>query len=42
MNITELHVVSALHPDLPFQYYVDVVKALRQNFPVFTFRVLQR
>ncbi len=33
MNITELHVVSALHPDLPFQYYVDVVKALRQNFP---------
>ena len=42
MNITELHVVSALHPDLPFQYYVDVVKALRQNFPGIHIQVLQR
>lgn len=33
MNITELHVVSALHPELPFQYYIDVTRALHEAFP---------
>lgn len=29
----ELHVVSGLHPDLPFSYYCDLVSALKTNFP---------
>jgi len=33
LNITELHVVSGLHPDLPFDYYVDVVKRLKDALP---------
>ncbi len=32
-EITELHVVSALHPDLPFSYYLEVIDRLRQEFP---------
>ncbi len=32
-DITELHIVSGLHPDMPFDYYVDVIKTLRKNFP---------
>jgi len=30
---TELHIVSALHPDLPFSFYVDVIRTLRDKFP---------
>ncbi|MDH7496939.1 MAG: aminofutalosine synthase MqnE [Syntrophomonadaceae bacterium] len=33
LNITELHVVSGLHPELPFEYYLEVVGALRREFP---------
>lgn len=32
-DITELHVVSALHPDLPFSYYVEVIDRLHREFP---------
>ncbi|MGE5371208.1 MAG: aminofutalosine synthase MqnE [Solirubrobacterales bacterium] len=32
-DMTELHVVSALHPDQPFSYYVDVIDAMRREFP---------
>ncbi len=32
-GITEIHMVSGLHPDKPFGYYVDVVKTLKQEFP---------
>jgi len=32
-NITELHIVSGLHPDKPFNYYVDIIKALRKALP---------
>lgn len=32
-GITELHIVSALHPDLPFSYYVEVIRRLREEFP---------
>ncbi len=32
-NITELHIVSALHPTLPFEYYYDVIKTLHKTFP---------
>ncbi|MCX7013724.1 MAG: aminofutalosine synthase MqnE [Candidatus Sumerlaeota bacterium] len=29
----ELHVVGGLHPDLPFQYYLDMLAGLRARFP---------
>lgn len=32
-HLTEIHIVSALHPDKPFQYYVDVVKQVRAALP---------
>ncbi|MDO8885909.1 aminofutalosine synthase MqnE [Candidatus Oleimmundimicrobium sp.] len=32
-DITELHIVSGLHPDKPFDYYVNVIKALKKEFP---------
>ncbi|QGT99311.1 Aminodeoxyfutalosine synthase [Candidatus Syntrophocurvum alkaliphilum] len=32
-GITEFHVVSAMHPDMPFNYYVDVIKRLHQAYP---------
>ena len=33
LAITELHVVSGLHPDLPFDYYVEVVGRLKDALP---------
>jgi aminodeoxyfutalosine synthase len=30
---TEFHIVGGLHPDLPFDYYLDVIRVLRKNFP---------
>ncbi|MDD3365530.1 MAG: aminofutalosine synthase MqnE [Syntrophomonas sp.] len=32
-GITEFHIVSALHPDMPFEYYVGVVRDLHQAYP---------
>lgn len=32
-DITELHIVSGLHPDKPFHYYVEVIKSLREKLP---------
>lgn len=32
-GITEAHIVSGLHPDLPFNYYVDIVCRLKRKFP---------
>lgn len=32
-RISEFHIVGGLHPDLPFSYYVDMLKALHSNFP---------
>ncbi len=32
-GITEFHIVSALHPDMPFEYYVEVVKSLHEAYP---------
>ena len=29
IGITELHIVGGLHPSLPFQYYVDMLRALK-------------
>lgn len=31
--VTEFHIVGGLHPDLPFQYFLDLVHGLKQRFP---------
>jgi aminodeoxyfutalosine synthase len=30
---TEFHIVGGLHPDLPFDYYLDLIRGLKQHFP---------
>jgi aminodeoxyfutalosine synthase len=30
---TEFHIVGGLHPDLPFDYYLDLVRGLKERFP---------
>ena len=32
-DLRELHIVSGLHPDWPFSYYVDVIRTLKQALP---------
>jgi len=32
-EMTELHIVSALHPDKPFTYYADIIKQIHLEFP---------
>ncbi len=31
--ITEIHMVGGIHPDLPFQYYLDVLKGIKEVRP---------
>ncbi|MGH9813178.1 MAG: aminofutalosine synthase MqnE [Candidatus Acidiferrales bacterium] len=31
--VTEFHIVGGLHPTLPFDYYLDLLRALKQRFP---------
>jgi aminodeoxyfutalosine synthase len=31
--VTEFHIVGGLHPDLPFQYYLDLISGLKERFP---------
>lgn len=31
--LTEIHIVNGLHPDLPFSYYTDLLRALKQLRP---------
>jgi aminodeoxyfutalosine synthase len=31
--VTEFHIVGGLHPDLPFQYYLDLIRGLKKRFP---------
>jgi aminodeoxyfutalosine synthase len=31
--VTEFHIVGGLHPDLPFTYYLDLLRGLRERFP---------
>ena len=33
LGITEVHIVSGLHPDLPWDYYLETVRRLRQAWP---------
>ncbi len=30
---TEFHIVGGLHPDLPFQFYLDMLKGLKERLP---------
>lgn len=32
-NLSEIHIVSALHPDKPFDYYVNVVRQVKAALP---------
>jgi len=32
-NATELHIVGGLHPDLPFEFYLRMLRTLRERFP---------
>ncbi|MGH9862643.1 MAG: aminofutalosine synthase MqnE [Candidatus Acidiferrales bacterium] len=32
-SVTEFHIVGGLHPDLPFDYYLDLLRALKKAFP---------
>ena len=31
--VTEFHIVGGLHPDLPFQYFLDLIAGLKARFP---------
>jgi aminodeoxyfutalosine synthase len=31
--VTEFHIVGGLHPDLPFEYFLDLVHGLKERFP---------
>lgn len=31
--VTEFHIVGGLHPDLPFEYFMDLVRGLKKRFP---------
>ena len=31
---TEFHIVGGLHPDLPFEYYLELIRGLKQRFPL--------
>ena len=32
-RVSEFHIVGGLHPDLPFQYYLDMISGLKDRFP---------
>lgn len=32
-DLREFHIVSGLHPDWPFEYYVDIIKTLKDMLP---------
>ena len=32
-RLSEIHIVSALHPDKPFEYYVNVIKQVKSSLP---------
>ena len=31
--VTEFHIVGGLHPDLPFEFYLDLIRGLKERFP---------
>jgi aminodeoxyfutalosine synthase len=32
-KVSEFHIVGGLHPDLPFEYYLDMLRGLKERFP---------
>ncbi|WP_366921730.1 aminofutalosine synthase MqnE [Metallumcola ferriviriculae] len=32
-GVTEIHLVGGLHPDMPYQYYLDMIKTVRKCLP---------
>src|SRR5439155_1232312 len=32
-EVTEFHIVGGLHPDLPFEYFLDLISGLKERFP---------
>ena len=32
-RVSEFHIVGGLHPDLPYRYYLDMVRGLKDRFP---------
>lgn len=32
-DLREFHIVSGLHPDWPFEYYLDIIKSLKKSLP---------
>ncbi len=32
-KVSEFHIVGGLHPDLPYKYYLDMVRGLKDRFP---------
>jgi aminodeoxyfutalosine synthase len=32
--VTEFHIVGGLHPDLPLEYFLDLVRGLKERFPL--------
>lgn len=32
-HLSEVHIVSALHPDWPFEYYLEIIKNIKREFP---------
>jgi aminodeoxyfutalosine synthase len=31
--VTEFHIVGGLHPDLPFEFFLDLIRGLKERFP---------
>jgi aminodeoxyfutalosine synthase len=38
LGITEVHIVSGLHPDLPFEYYTELLRRIRAGWPALTIK----
>jgi len=38
LGITEVHIVSGLHPDLPFEYYTELLRRIRADWPSLTIK----
>src|SRR5437016_9232979 len=38
--VTEFRIVGGLHPDLPFQYYLDLIAGLKARFPLVHIKAL--
>ena len=33
LGVTELHIVGGIHPELPFSYYLDIIKGIKKSVP---------